>query len=1155
VRRFRYDSLGRLTHQKLAETTAAITDAGAFVGVGGSDAAWSDYFTYDGRSNLVTRTDARGVISNFTYTVTNQLDPLNRLQSVSYTVPSGSSIPAAATVSYVYETDATKDRTRVRQIVTNGVSTEALDYDSEGRLHQRALTLDGRPSYPFTTNYTYDSLDRVTDVTYPAQYGVAGSPRKVIHHDFDAASRLSGLKVNNVSHASEIGYNASSQTTSLKVGAAGANQMTETYAYDPLTGLLAGQKVFRGTDTAENRRLDLSYDYLREGTMSGRTGHLTKVTDNRDAAKNRHYEYDPLGRLRRATAGGAAGSWAQSYLYDRYGNRSHVLSQKTSDWVAALYNVVLNRAPDAGGLAAWDGALRQAYAQGQTQFLQAAKETAAGFFDSGEYLGRGRSNSDYVGDLYLAYFGREPDSAGWSAWTNALDGGATRASVRQGFAGSGEFANRVEAMYPGAAGGGAAAPSNLAATAETTAAQVKLGWTAPASGTVSHYRVERKASVAGQYALLATTTATTHADTQVTAEAAYLYRVTAVYANGSASGVSNAALGTTVTFTDDPLEAGVTTIMARHLGELRRAVNAVRRLAGMGDAGWTGAAEAGVVVRAVHVRELRERLGEALAALGLPAPSYDDPTLEAGATVIRAAHFNQLRRAAGRSVGAAVGGSSAPAAPRDGHAYLSFDPQTNRVNTAGWGYDAAGNQTRALLPDGVSWRRFEYDAANRLVRVKADDNQTVLSSYSYGDSNQRLISDEGGSRTYYAAEGGRVLAEYVESGTQANPQWAKSYVYLGGRLLSTFAPVTGGELTEHHHPDRLGTRLVTRPSDGTSFEQAHLPFGNDAPSESPSATNRRFTSYDRSGATGLDYAVNRRYDPVQGRFTQVDPIGMRATNLQDPQTLNLYSYCANDPVNHTDPDGLLFGWLKRLFKRVVQAFVKAVVAAVFTFITSGFNPTAALAAGAAAFLKEIGWPSKGWLPSIGRTPPTFPNQSVTLSQVLRMTPAGRQFVPDPRQYLTPGWNPYASHPWRDSYGFDNLLFPCKIKNVKITHYDQPKNVTPIGRTTPVEGRTAAADPTFFGFPYPRGRNQTRDDIRIVSNSQSALNRAGIIFDIPGVGRRRFEDVGGGVRGAWIDIYVEAGAKQLGTFLTDVTAYLPLSVRCPGERDLSNPIPR
>jgi RHS repeat-associated protein len=56
--------------------------------------------------------------------------------------------------------------------------------------------------------------------------------------------------------------------------------------------------------------------------------------------------------------------------------------------------------------------------------------------------------------------------------------------------------------------------------------------------------------------------------------------------------------------------------------------------------------------------------------------------------------------------------------------------------------------------------------------------------------------------------------------------------------------------------------------------------------------------------TGLDYAVNRFYSPLQGRFAQVDPIGMAAVSLGNPQSLNLYSYVQNDPISFVDPTGL-----------------------------------------------------------------------------------------------------------------------------------------------------------------------------------------------------------------------------------------------------------
>jgi RHS repeat-associated protein len=238
---------------------------------------------------------------------------------------------------------------------------------------------------------------------------------------------------------------------------------------------------------------------------------------------------------------------------------------------------------------------------------------------------------------------------------------------------------------------------------------------------------------------------------------------------------------------------------------------------------------------------------------------------------------------------------------------------TNRINTAGFQYNAAGNQTRIVRADG-SAQKFQYDAANRLVNIRTDAN-VIVATYTYGNSNERLIADEGGVRTYYASNGGIALAEYTESGSSTTPLWSKSYIYLGARLLSTLEPNgSGAETVHHHHPDSLGTRLVTNPSDGSYFEQVSLPFGTALSAESTGSTNRRFTSYERSSATGLDYAINRHYDPQQGRFTQVDPIGMNSTNLENPQTLNLYAYCANDPVNNTDPGGLgFFSFLKKLF--------------------------------------------------------------------------------------------------------------------------------------------------------------------------------------------------------------------------------------------------
>ena len=75
------------------------------------------------------------------------------------------------------------------------------------------------------------------------------------------ATRLSQLTVDGQVQASNIVYNAASQTTKLKVGAAGTNQITETYDYDSQTGLRANQKVLRGPDPPPTQTTLLDLDY------------------------------------------------------------------------------------------------------------------------------------------------------------------------------------------------------------------------------------------------------------------------------------------------------------------------------------------------------------------------------------------------------------------------------------------------------------------------------------------------------------------------------------------------------------------------------------------------------------------------------------------------------------------------------------------------------------------------------------------------------------------------------------------------------------------------------------------------------------------------------------------------------------------------------
>lgn len=69
---------------------------------------------------------------------------------------------------------------------------------------------------------------------------------------------------------------------------------------------------------------------------------------------------------------------------------------------------------------------------------------------------------------------------------------------------------------------------------------------------------------------------------------------------------------------------------------------------------------------------------------------------------------------------------------------------------------------------------------------------------------------------------------------------------------------------------------------------------------------QKFTQKERDTETGLDYFDARYLASFQGRFTSPDPLYLEMTRLSDPQQLNTYAYCRNNPLRHIDPTGLWF---------------------------------------------------------------------------------------------------------------------------------------------------------------------------------------------------------------------------------------------------------
>ena len=115
--------------------------------------------------------------------------------------------------------------------------------------------------------------------------------------------------------------------------------------------------------------------------------------------------------------------------------------------------------------------------------------------------------------------------------------------------------------------------------------------------------------------------------------------------SGSTYSRSNAFAYLPTVFTDDTLFVGVTTSKAQHILELRQAVDALRAVAGLGNASWNDAVltPMTITIKAVHIEELRTSLDNAATTLGYATQPYTDPSLSSS-IFVKKVHIEELRQ-------------------------------------------------------------------------------------------------------------------------------------------------------------------------------------------------------------------------------------------------------------------------------------------------------------------------------------------------------------------------------------------------------------------------------------------------------------------------------------------------------------------------------
>ena len=217
---------------------------------------------------------------------------------------------------------------------------------------------------------------------------------------------------------------------------------------------------------------------------------------------------------------------------------------------------------------------------------------------------------------------------------------------------------------------------------------------------------------------------------------------------------------------------------------------------------------------------------------------------------------------------------------------LTVDASTNRVSGPGNVYwDANGNL------EGTALWALAYDVANRVVLAHYSN------TYRYDSDNRRIYyrAASGVETVYVYGASGEKLAAYTVGGVSNNViqlTLQSQNVYFAGRLISAEGNAVG--------VDRLGSVRWGAYGTGTPNDRTYYPYGVEY-----SATGNdteKYATYTRDSLTGLDYAVNRYYATIWGRFTSPDP-STASVSLSSPQSWNRYGYVMNDPINYVDPDG------------------------------------------------------------------------------------------------------------------------------------------------------------------------------------------------------------------------------------------------------------
>ena len=244
------------------------------------------------------------------------------------------------------------------------------------------------------------------------------------------------------------------------------------------------------------------------------------------------------------------------------------------------------------------------------------------------------------------------------------------------------------------------------------------------------------------------------------------------------------------------------------------------------------------------------------------------------------------------------------------HVHAVTGVSTNGTTTSTYQYDANGNMT-CRMENNQTYLQ-SYNAENQMSSVQAVtgtcDNPGATSA------TWQFIYDGDGARVEQVYTGSSTLTTYYFAGgsyeVSSDGQTTNTKVYytFGGMSIAMSNGNPGTGTLSYFLTDHLGSMIAVLDKNGAPVsQQRYLPFGqvrsdvnNITQTDFGYTGQRNMDAQGNSVTLGLmDYNA-RFYDPYITHFVQPDTI---LPDVNNPQTLDRYSYVNNNPINNTDPTG------------------------------------------------------------------------------------------------------------------------------------------------------------------------------------------------------------------------------------------------------------